>query len=85
MIKNHFFNRINEAENRGATVDELQELLGRGRSRKGIFEGDLNEGELEIGQITSIIRKIEPVNIIMQQVVDEYNEALKKISNAMIM
>lgn len=50
LIRNDFFRAVEEAENRGATAEELQQLLGRGRSKRGIFEGDLTDGELEIGQ-----------------------------------
>jgi enoyl-[acyl-carrier protein] reductase II len=79
LIKNDFYNQVQTAEDRGATVEELQELLGRGRSKTGIFEGDLVNGELEIGQVTSLIRNIEPVETIMKRIIDEYNEARQKI------
>lgn len=58
LVRNDFYDRVAEAESRGATAGELSELLGRGRSRLGIFEGDLSEGELEIGQIASFIRDL---------------------------
>ena len=76
LVKNDFFNLVKEAEDRGADADELGSLLGRGRSRLGIFEGDLKNGELEIGQITSLIRTIEPVETIMKALIEEYNQCL---------
>ncbi len=59
LVDNDFSKAVSEAENRGASVEELKELLGKGRAKKGIFEGDLSQGELEIGQIASMIRKEE--------------------------
>ncbi|MDY5535929.1 MAG: nitronate monooxygenase, partial [Sodaliphilus sp.] len=61
LIKNELFAKIAEAENRGAEADELRELLGRAASKRGIFEGDLENGELEIGQIASTIKEVKPV------------------------
>ncbi|HKR06286.1 MAG TPA: nitronate monooxygenase, partial [Bacteroidia bacterium] len=58
LIKNKFYEKVKAAEERGATPDEMKELLGRARAKKGMFEGDLEEGELEIGQISSAIKKI---------------------------
>jgi len=79
LVKNDFYNLIKEAEDRGATADELLTLIGRGRSRMGIFEGDLKNGELEIGQITSLIRTIEPVETIMKSLIEEYNLCLNSL------
>jgi len=79
LIKNDFFNQVNEAELRGASEEELRELLGRGRSKKGIFEGNLDEGELEIGQIASIIDDIPTVEEIMKKLVDEYRQTRRLI------
>lgn len=76
LVKNSFFDRVKEAEDRGASAEELLQLLGRGRSKLGIFEGDLTEGELEIGQIAALIDRIEPVEMIMQEIVEEYNHSL---------
>ena len=81
LIKNDFFTRVNEAENRGATAEELRELLGKGRSRIGIFEGNLTEGELEIGQITSLIRKIEPAETIIREIMADYHTHLNRLLN----
>jgi enoyl-[acyl-carrier protein] reductase II len=76
LVKNDFFNLMKEAEDRGADANELSALLGRGRSRLGVFEGDLENGELEIGQITSLIRTIEPVESIMKTLIAEYNHII---------
>ena len=82
LIRNDFFRAVEEAENRGATAEELQALLGRGRSRKGIFEGDLSQGELEIGQISSLIKTIPTAADIINNIVDEYNNKLKELSGS---
>jgi enoyl-[acyl-carrier protein] reductase II len=76
MIKNKFFDQVKEAENRCATIEELTNLLGKGRSRRGMFEGDLEEGELEIGQVSSLINNILPASEIMKNILIEYNSAL---------
>ena len=84
LIKNNFFSSVKEAEDRGATTEEMSELLGKGRSRRGMFEGDLDNGELEIGQIASMIKKIEPVDNIIKEIVSEFNSKLstiKELSN----
>lgn len=60
LIRNDFYTAVETAENRGASAEELKELLGRGRSKRGIFEGNLADGELEIGQIASLIRDLPP-------------------------
>ena len=72
LIRNDFYRAVEEAESRGATADELNELLGRGRSKRGIFEGDLSDGELEIGQIASLIRDLPTAAAIIGQIVGEY-------------
>lgn len=78
MIKNRFFERVHEAELRGASKEELSLLLGRGRSKLGIFEGDLDEGELEIGQVSSTIKKIQPASEILIELLTEYELAKKR-------
>ena len=79
LVMNDFFNWVKEAEDRGAGADELRTLLGRGRSRLGIFEGDLKNGELEIGQIASLIQTVEPVETIMKTLIAEYNQCLSNL------
>ena len=73
LARNPFFEQVSEAENRGAGREELAELLGRGRAKKGIFEGDLENGELEIGQNVSQFKEILPVSAVMENIVGEYN------------
>lgn len=80
LVKNAFFEQVEEAELRGATEEELKELLGKGRAKKGMFEGDLENGELEIGQISAEIHQISPVKSIMESLILEYNSALKNFS-----
>ena len=77
MIKNKFFQQVQEAEFRGASKEELHQLLGKRRAKLGIFEGNTEEGELEIGQVSSAIRKIQPASEILNELWREY-EALKK-------
>jgi enoyl-[acyl-carrier protein] reductase II len=81
LIKNEFFSKVEAAELRGASIDELRELLGKGRAKLGMFGGDLNDGELEIGQVSSLIREIKPVSVIMNDLLDQYNSALQHIAN----
>lgn len=79
LIKNKFAEEVEAAELRGASVDELKTLLGRARAKKGMFEGDMEEGELEIGQISAFIREIKPAKEIVTDVWNEFLEARKKI------
>jgi enoyl-[acyl-carrier protein] reductase II len=79
LIKNEFYKQVEEAELRGASVDELKALLGKGRAKRGMFEGDLVEGELEIGQSASLINEIKPINKIMETLLWEYQVARKRI------
>ena len=80
LIRNDFYTAVETAENRGASAEELKELLGRGRSKRGIFEGDLADGELEIGQIASLIRDLPPAGEIVRQIIDEYNAGVKSLT-----
>ena len=77
MVKNDFFRQVQEAENTGASKEKLIQLLGRGRSKLGIFEGNLDEGELEIGQISSMINRIQPAGDILREMWAEYQSAKK--------
>lgn len=79
MIKNEFYNAVQSAEDRGASVEEMRELLGRGRSKKGIFEGDLVEGELEIGQVSSLIDNLPTAADVINHIIAEYNIKVEDI------
>jgi enoyl-[acyl-carrier protein] reductase II len=81
LLKNEFYQRVQQAEDAGATAEELKEILGRGRSKKGMFEGDLKEGELEIGQVSGYLNDIIPVTQIMKNIMNEFTQAQKEISN----
>ena len=75
LLKNEFYNLVKTAEENSASAEELSILLGKGRAKKGMFEGDLNEGELEIGQIMALIRDIKPASEIVTEIINEYNAA----------
>ncbi len=79
LIKNDFFYQIQELEHKGASADEIKEVLGRGRARKGIFEGNLVDGELEIGQVASTIPSIISAKQVIDEMISEFNE----VANAM--
>lgn len=79
LIKNNFFEQVNIEEQKGATAEELKELLGKGRAKKGMFEGDLENGELEIGQVSAQIRQVLPVKQIMSNLISEYRSAQNEI------
>ncbi|MDR0939847.1 MAG: nitronate monooxygenase [Mediterranea sp.] len=79
LIKGNFTDAVAQAEDAGATADELRELLGKGRAKRGIFEGDLEEGELEIGQIASIISRQQSTAEVMKELVEDYQKALDKL------
>ncbi|MGN0213483.1 MAG: NAD(P)H-dependent flavin oxidoreductase [Muribaculaceae bacterium] len=80
LIKNALFERIAEAESRGADADELRAILGAKASKRGIFEGDIEDGELEIGQVVAGIDAVRPVAEIVGRLVEEYAEALARIN-----
>ena len=77
LIKNKFYDEVQAAEARGASSEELEILLGRGRAKKGMFEGNLEEGELEIGQVSALFSKIQPVSAIISEVWQEFEQYLK--------
>lgn len=81
LIKNDFCNKVLNAEQDGASKEQLTELLGRARAKKGMFEGDLTEGELEIGQISGDINAIKPAAEIVNEIINEFNETTKRIGN----
>lgn len=80
LVKNKFFWDVQQAEDKGATVDELKILLGRARAKKGMFEGDLEEGELEIGQVSALIQEIKPVKKIVEEIINEFETAKKEVA-----
>lgn len=82
LIKNEFYQRLMKAYADGASVEDLKNLLGRGRAKKGMFEGDLVEGELEIGQIASIIKEIKPAAKIVEEIMLEYHQALHSFTSS---
>ena len=79
LIKNKFYNDIQELYSKCPAPEELKVLLGRARAKKGMFEGDLIEGELEIGQIAGLIHEIKSVNDIVVELMDDYNLAIQKL------
>ncbi len=84
LIKNEFFQKVDQLEQEGASADALRVLLGRGRAKKGMFEGDLQDGELEIGQVASIIDEVLPVKTIMENLLQEYRQAKERLDNSTI-
>ncbi|HET6243372.1 MAG: DUF561 domain-containing protein [Bacteroidetes bacterium] len=81
LIKNGFYQQILQAEEKCASREELQQILGRSRAKKGMFEGNLEEGELEIGQVAASINEIKPAKEIIMEIIAEYNEALEEIAS----
>jgi enoyl-[acyl-carrier protein] reductase II len=78
LIKNEFYQKVEKAYENGANAEELEQLLGRGRAKKGMFEGDLTEGELEVGQISGIIKEIKPAAEIVAEILNEFRLAIKE-------
>lgn len=81
LVKNDLFARIDEAEKEGAAKEDLLKLVPPGSARRGIFEGDINNGEVEIGQIASAIKEILPVAMVMRRLLEEFEEAQKRVAN----
>lgn len=79
LIKNKFYEQIQQAEDRGASAEELRSILGRARAKRGMFEGDLDEGELEIGEVSAHIRSIQPAATIVAEVWNEFLQVQKEI------
>lgn len=79
LVRNRFFQQVVEAELRGASVEEMKQLLGRARAKKGMFEGDLDEGELEIGQVAAAIREVKPAAEILTEIWKEYQKLKKDL------
>ena len=80
LLKNNFFEKVRNAELRGADEKEMEALLGRARAKKGMFEGDLLEGELEIGQVSAMIHSIKPAADIVNEIWNEYQLAVQNVS-----
>jgi enoyl-[acyl-carrier protein] reductase II len=78
LVKNEFYQKVEKAYENGANAEELEQLLGRGRAKKGMFEGDLTEGELEVGQISGIIKEIKPAAEIVAEILNEFRLAIKE-------
>ena len=81
LLHNDFAARVQQAEERGASREELTEMLGRGRAKKGMFEGDLSEGELEVGQVSSMIRVLIPAADVVHELMAECNAAVHGLKN----
>ena len=79
LIRNPFLEKVEEAEQRGASIDELKELLGKGRAKQGMFEGNFEEGEMEIGQVSAQIDSIKPIAEIMDNLVKGYRTAKERL------
>jgi enoyl-[acyl-carrier protein] reductase II len=84
LMKNRFSEAVAEAEQRGASIPELEQLLGRARAKKGMFEGDLDEGELEIGQVAAIVRDIKPAGEIVRDIWTEFQQAGEQLCSEML-
>ena len=83
LVKGEFTTAVEEAEARGASAEEMKELLGKGRSKNGIFEGNLQEGELEIGQVASLFREMQTVSEVMKEIMEDFRKGMEKIQLAL--
>lgn len=79
LMKNKFFEQVKAAEMQGAGAEELKSLLGKGRAKKGMFEGDLTDGELEIGQVAALIHAVKPAGVIIDELVAGYEQARQQL------
>ena len=82
LVKNEFYQQVVQAEQQGATAEVLQKILGHGRAKKGIFEGDLIEGELEIGQVAASIKEIKSAEEILHEIWNDYQESKRKLCSS---
>lgn len=80
LIRNHFFNQVADAEAHCASIEELKALLGKGRAKQGMFEGNLEEGELEIGQVATLIDSVKPVSEIIKEIITEFEATRQELS-----
>ena len=81
LVKNKFYNEVQELYKTKPTLEELKELLGRARAKKGMFEGDLEDGELEIGQIAGLIHEIKPAKVVLNEIIEEFYLVKSLINN----
>jgi enoyl-[acyl-carrier protein] reductase II len=81
LIKNKFYQDVQHLYQQCATKEELIGLLGRARAKRGMFEGDLNEGELEIGQVAGLIHDIKPVSVIVEEMMSDFETAIREVMN----
>lgn len=81
LLNNPFYQKVLELENQGASIDAFKQLLGNGRAKKGMFEGDIENGELEIGQISAGIHSIDTVAMVIKSMVNEFNQTISNLSN----
>ena len=79
LVKNHFYNQVQELYQQNPSIEQIKELLGRARAKKGMFEGDLDNGELEIGQVAGIINEIKPAKQVLEEIIQEY----EKVKNSL--
>lgn len=79
LVKNHFYNQVQELYQQNPTVEQIKELLGRARAKKGMFEGDLDNGELEIGQVAGIINEIKPAKQVLEEIIQEYETVKREL------
>lgn len=84
LVKGSFTSLVEEAESKGASEEELRDLIGKGRAKKGIFEGNLEDGELEIGQIASLFREEQSVDQVMNEIVSDFEKGIKNLINISI-
>lgn len=81
LVKNHFYELVEAAEQRGATIEELRELQGKGRAKRGIFEGDMTEGMLEIGQGAALVNRLQTVSEVMTELLDDYKATMERMTS----
>lgn len=84
LIKNEFYSSIQDAYRRHADIDELRQILGRGRAKKGMFEGDITEGELEIGQVSANFKSILSASDIIDEIISEYNRTIASLDKVIV-
>ncbi|HJV20200.1 MAG TPA: nitronate monooxygenase [Sediminibacterium sp.] len=83
LLKNEFFRQVEAAEIRGAEPEELKQILGRARAKRGMFEGDLHEGELEVGQVAALIHEIKPAAAVVEEIMSDYQAAIRSLCSAL--